>query len=320
MWSYQLTAPRTFESIQRPARSADSLADGQVLLRTVAVGISGRDLAPYLGRRSGFPGDQGRLAAQLPGYPAQEIVAETVASRSADIRSGEMVVGWATNVDALSEFVLNDAADIASCQGMKLELAVGLQPLASVLAAADRLPDVAGRSVAVIGQGPIGVLFNHVLRDRGASQVIGIDPIERACPPSIRPDVTVQSTADRWASSLPAAARSFVVIEAAGRQVSTLTAAISAVADEGCVYAFGVNDEDVCPVSFAHMFRRNLTLMSGMTIRRREALIAALEHARAHSDVLPEYVTTVLPVNEVGKAFELSLSPAPGQFKVVLSV
>jgi L-iditol 2-dehydrogenase len=319
MWSYRLTAPRTFELVERPAHGADVLADGQVLLRTVAVGVCGSDLPPYLGRYSGFPGDRGRLAAQLPGYPAHEIVAETVASRSADLRPGQLVVGWATKVDALSEFVVNDAADVAPYPSMEPELAVALQPLACVLSAVDRLPDVTGRIVAVIGQGPIGVLFNHVLRSRGARQVIGVDPIERVCPPDLRADVTIQTTSDRWVATLAPADRPFVVVEAVGHQTRTVASAVAAVADEGYVYAFGVNDEDVYPVSFMHLFRRNLTLMSGITVGHRPALAAAVEHARAHPELLTRYVTTVLPMSEVGKAFEMSLSPAPGQFKVVLS-
>jgi hypothetical protein len=76
----------------------------------------------YLGRYPGFAGDQGRLAAELPGYPAHEIAAETVACRPAGIRPGQMVVGWAANAGALSEFVLNDDADVVPYQDMDPEL------------------------------------------------------------------------------------------------------------------------------------------------------------------------------------------------------
>lgn len=92
-----------------------------------------------------------------------------------------------------------------------------------------------------------------------------------------------------------------------------------AVADEGFVFGFGVNDDDVYPISMTQLFRRNLTLMSGMTIRKQAALAAAWRFHLEHPGLLDRYVTTVLPVNEVTKAFEIALSPAPDQLKVVLA-
>ena len=51
--------------------------------------------------------------------------------------------------------------------------AIGLQPLACVLYACEQLPDLAGRHVAIIGQGSIGLLFSYVAKAAGARRGIG---------------------------------------------------------------------------------------------------------------------------------------------------
>ena len=60
------------------------------------------------------------------------------------------------------------------------DAAVLAQPMATVLSALSTLPGVIGKTVAVVGQGPIGLLFNHCLSRLGAARIIGIDVLERA--------------------------------------------------------------------------------------------------------------------------------------------
>ncbi len=288
----------------------------------MVVGICGSDLPLYLGRHTGREDDVGRSGAGLPGFPAHEIAGNVVAAAGRDdIPDGTAVVGWATYVDALSEFVVVDGSDVMPFSGLRPDVAIALQPLACVLSAVERLPDVAGRTVAVLGQGPIGMLFSYVLKAAGAAHVIGVDPIDRlALARSFGVDEVVRATSDRWAASVErSGGRPSIVVEAVGHQTSTLGDAMRAVADEGFVFAFGVNDDDVYPVSMTQLFRRNLTLMSGMTIRKQAALAAAWRFHLEHPGLLDRYVTTVLPVNEVTKAFEIALSPAPDQLKVVLT-
>ena len=54
-----------------------------------------------------------------------------------------------------------------------------VQPLCTVLHQLDRIPEVAGKRVAVIGQGSIGLLFSHALKARGAAWVTGVDRVDR---------------------------------------------------------------------------------------------------------------------------------------------
>ena len=55
------------------------------------------------------------------------------------------------------------------------EAAVMSQPMATVLSALSAVPNVIGLTVAVLGQGPIGQLFNACLSSAGAARIIGVD-------------------------------------------------------------------------------------------------------------------------------------------------
>ena len=56
-----------------------------------------------------------------------------------------------------------------------------IQPLSTVINAVDRLGDVDGKSVVVIGLGSIGLFFCWLLRKRGAARIVGIDPLAQRC-------------------------------------------------------------------------------------------------------------------------------------------
>ena len=318
MWAYALSGPRAFERVDVPAPDASGLAAGQVLLRTHVVGICGSDLPAYVGLRSGWVYASAG-GAGVPGYPAHEIAGEVLASASPEFAVGDLAVGWASYSDALGEYVVTQASDLLTYEDLAPTIAIALQPLACVLNAVDRLGDVRGRRVAVLGQGPIGIYFSYVLKARGAAHVIGVDPRDReSVGPAFGVDEVVRATSDVWAAGLSDSDRPDVVVEAVGHQTGTLGDAIAAVAQDGRVYAFGVNDEDIYPLNMTAMFRRNLTLMSGMTSRRRDSLVDAKSFHAVHPGLLERYVTTVLPVSEVNQAFECALAPAEGQLKVVL--
>lgn len=124
--------------------------------------------------------------------------------------------------------------------------AVLLQPLACVLYAAERLGDVTDADCAVIGLGPIGLLFASVL----------------AAPPRW-PAWTGRSLRGRgqgrrrrlhWAgsevwSAKPAYTEAYgIVVETVDHQTLALHHALAAVAEHGRVFYFGVPDEQTYPV------------------------------------------------------------------------
>ena len=145
-----------------------------------------------------------------------------------------------------------------------------IQPLCTVLYAVRRLGDVRGARVAVIGQGSIGLLFSYALKAAGAGHVTGVDPIDRRdVADAFGVDATEWSTSSQWAASLGDGARPDIVVEAVGHQAATLEDAVEAVAHGGTVLAFGVPDETHYAFPFARFFRKDATLLAGVTQDRR---------------------------------------------------
>jgi threonine dehydrogenase-like Zn-dependent dehydrogenase len=321
VWSYRLVAPFTFERRETPAPSGERLGDGEVLVRFLAAGICGSDLPGFRGARGRLPGDTGARAAEMDGFPVHEIAGEVLASRHPDHRRGDRVVGWASGFDGLQELVVADGDGLLSFDPvLSPAQAIGLQPLACVLYAVEQLPDLRGRSVAVLGQGSIGLLFCSVAAAAGAARVTGVDPVDRsAMARSFGVTEFVAATSDRWVSHLSPDQRYEVVIEAVGHQVATLNHALDAAAFGGTVFYFGVPDDDCYPISMRTMLRNNLTLKSGVTVERRRMLNAAAAFAREHPDLLPNYLTHTFGVPETQAAFELACRPLPERIKIAIA-
>ncbi len=321
MWSYRLVAPYEFERTELPATSAESLADGQVLLSFSAAGICGSDLPGFRGAKGRLSGDTGARAAEMDGFPIHEIAGEVLASRHPAHRTGDHVVGWASGFDGLMQRVVADGEGLVAYDlSLTPQLAIGLQPLACVLYAVEQLPDLRGRHVAVIGQGSIGLLFSYVAKAAGAAQVTGVDPVDRSrVGPRFGVDTVVRATSDRWVASLGPTDKPDIVIEAVGHQVATLNHAIEATAFGGTVLYFGVADDDSYPISMRTMLRNNLTLKSGVTLERRRMLAEADAFARAHPDLLSAYLTHTFPVDDVQAAFELACRPVPERVKIAIA-
>jgi L-iditol 2-dehydrogenase len=314
MWAYAITAPGRLERVGVADLDPDALKPGRVLVRLQAGGICGSDLPSFRGRRNPFVDFYGE-----PGYPLHELVGEVVGSTAEDLPTGTRVVGWAEGHRGLAEYFVARADNLLALDGeLSAVEATVIQPLCTVLHALDRI-DVAGRRVAVIGQGSIGLLFSHALKARGAASVTGVDRVDRRdVAAAFGVDDPVWDDSAAWSAGLDPAEGPQVVVEAVGHQTGTLEDAVLAAAPGGTVLAFGVPDDTHYPFPFTAFFRKHLTLLAGATTDRRDALAQAAEYLREHRDLLAPYITDVLPVARAQEAFELAVRPAPGRLKVVL--
>lgn len=321
MWSYRIVAPYQFQRTSIPEKTPECLTNGQVLLRFEAAGVCGSDLPGFRGCKGRLPGDDGRSAAEKDGFPIHEVAGEVLASRHPEHRPGDRVVGWASGFDGMMERVVSDGDGLAPYDpALRPAQAVGLQPLACVLYACEQLPDLAGRHVAIIGQGSIGLLFSYVAKAAGARRVTGIDPLDREkIAGAYGVDDSVRATSDRWVSLLTPGDRPEVVIEAVGHQVATLAHAIDAAAPGGTVFYFGVADDDAYPIDMRAMLRKNLTLKSGVTLDRRRMLKLAGAFAAEHPDLLATYLTHTFDVDDTQAAFELACRPDPERVKIAIA-
>jgi threonine dehydrogenase-like Zn-dependent dehydrogenase len=323
MWAQMLAAPTRFEQVETATPTVSELAEGEVLLRTLAGGICGSDL-PYF--RGQLPLPWGAAAplsvVRSPGFPMHEVVGEVVASKSAAFDVGAKVVGWASRANAIAEYVVTAAVGLAHYDPrLAPGTAVMLQPLACVLDAAARIPSMKGRDVVVLGLGPIGLLFGHVARAMGARRVRGVDRVARHDLADHFGFVeTIHAASDSWVATLDDTDRPEIVIEAIGHQQSTLGHAVGALAPEGLLYYFGIPDDANYSVPLQALLRKNLTFMTGITVRKQEALTRASEYLSRFPAVADRYVTDRFKPSEATRAYEIAASPSEGRVKVILEM
>lgn len=321
MWAQTLTAPRTFASTEVAAPTAADLKPGEVLLRVIAGGVCGSDLPEFKGLKAAPPAGDGPWAAPAPGSPLHEVVGEVIATEASSLDVGMTVVGWATGFNAIAEVVIS-RADSLYPYTLSLPAATGvlIQPLACVIYALERLTSIEGLDAGIIGQGPIGLLFSHVLHSLGARSVTGVDLVDRSdVAKAYGLDEFRHASSAQWAASLTDA-RPGIIVEAVGHHVTTLTDAVNAAGFGGEIFYFGIPDDQVYPLNMSVFLRKNLTLRSGTTFERSRVLKKATEYLVAHPELAETYVSDVLPADQAQTAFDRAVKPRTGQHKVALTM
>jgi L-iditol 2-dehydrogenase len=323
MWAYTLVQPYAFERQEVAMPTEDMLGGGQVLLRTLAGGICGSDLPLFAGAPPLPNATQGATEAGRPGSPMHEVAGEVIASRHPNLRHGSRVVGWASGANAIAEYIVTDGMGLYEYNPkLSATQAIILQPLACVINALERVPGIEGATAAVIGQGPIGVLFSHVLKSLGAASVTGIDRVDRSdVAYAFGMDRFVHSSSTRWAQSITNSEdRPEVVVEAVGHQIATISDAVAAIADGGRIYYFGIPDETIYPFPLLSFLRKNATLMAGTTTDKIGSLEKAAAYLSAHPKLAGPYMTHEYSVRDVQAAYQLACRPSTGQLKVVVDM
>jgi threonine dehydrogenase-like Zn-dependent dehydrogenase len=321
MWAHRLVAPGRFETVQADRPCGADLGPGQVLLRVLAGGICGSDMPKFLGLKNSSTIRDRQFTPGIAGFPMHEVVGEVAASRDAEITEGSRVVGWATASDGAAEYVVTDGAQLyAYDPSLPPHAAVLIQSLACVLYPLQSMR-LTGIGAAVLGLGPIGLLFGHALKRAGCAHVAGVDMVDRSpVAAAFGFDSVAHNTTGSWSAGLGEGERPAVVVEAIGHQVSTLQHAIDACAAGGQILYFGIPDDGYYPLDMERMVRKNLTLTAGTTRRRREMLGMANGYLIAHPQLGDAIVTHTFDMSDIQQAFDLARVPGPGRLKIVLTV
>jgi L-iditol 2-dehydrogenase len=316
MWAQTLTTAGSFSLVDVPEEDFDPAAPDQVLIEILAGGICGSDLPLFKGVT---PLNRAHLVG-APGYPLHEVVGRVARSQGGRHVPGTYVVGWAPRLNGLREKLVVWADDVQEYDtALPPTTAVMLQPLACVLGAVAELGARIPATAAVIGQGPIGILFSHVLKSLGVGRVTGVDPVDRAdVAGAFGVDDVVTDRARTWAAGLADAERPELVVEAVGHQTDTLEDAVDALADGGRILYFGIPDQAIYPFPVHRFQRKSATLWSGNTRDKQAALRAASRYLADHPELGETYVTSVFAVADAQAAFELASVPATGRLKIVL--
>jgi L-iditol 2-dehydrogenase len=305
MNALQVIQPRRFSIIQAPTPSLTSGQMDHIVVRTGWVSMCGSDIPFFTGskRHKTYP-----LAV---GAPIHECYGQVVDSSSPRFQPGDYVVAIPNGDQGLAEYFIAqaDKAVHLPVEVESSETTCLIQPLSTVINAVERLGDIAGKSVTVLGLGSIGLLFCWLLKLRGAGTIIGIDPLVYRCRKAegfgatrtyaLRSIEVIHAARQKTANWEP----TDICIEAVGHQMETINDCFELVRKKGTVIAFGVPDQYIYAIEFEAFFRKNLELVAVVTPDWHEYLEKARDVFISHRHELESLVTHRFPIWEAEKAF-----------------
>lgn len=292
-----------------------TLRPGEVRLEFLAGGICGSDTRAI----ADLVEDGGD--SQAPIAPIHEVAGRVVDSKDDRLVCGQTVVG--TCLTGLASTLIEQADHLIPVPpSLSPTDAVAIQPISTVLRAARGLPSLEGRDVVVLGTGPIGLAFVHLLARSGTARVTAVDPVAGRSELARRygADQFLPCTGERWSrENASTRTRPSLVIDAVGRRPGIIAGALRAVADGGLVLGFGGAGRADYPIPFHEMYHRRLTLMSG---RVREGWLDVLDegarYLQEYRGDFADYVSDRFSFADAQAAYALCSEPNADRVKVVL--
>ncbi|MBM01890.1 MAG: hypothetical protein CL762_04140 [Chloroflexi bacterium] len=297
--------------------------DGECLLKVKVVSICGTDV------RREFDKDLPEDNYPLPiGTPCHEVVGEIYRSRSKLFNEGERVLAVPTADNGLQEYLtLNENRFVRLPDEGPLDEWVMCQHSGTVLYASKKWGDTTGKTIAVLGQGGIGISFSMIASMKGASKVIGIDLNQSrldiasnlGTTHSINPE---NSDLIESISEITNGDMADIVIEATGRPEG-LNSCVDIVKKHGTVICFGLTTEEFIPFSQNNFLSKNCTMISTLIagtstpLKEIKEMIELRKKGLIDPGKLKTHNMSWLNVQE---AFDLYSSHSEGLVKIALKV
>ena len=318
MKAAQIVAPRQIEMIDIDKPDISSDPEGVVLIKNHLNAICGTDMPSFVMEH---PADAYPLSS---GMTIHECIGEVAASKSDRFKEGDAVLALPGRPGGLSEyFVANEAVTVPLVAFERKDCILMSQPLGTVIWACSKLGNLLNQDVVVMGQGPMGLLFTHLVSNLGAKTVIATDLVD------FRLEAAKQMRATHTINAAevdPVAAveqitegrMADLVFEVVGHQTETINQCMDMVKRDGTILAFGVPDEPTYPFGFGDLFRKNIRLIGSVGPDAQNNFPLAMDMiAQRRIDVSP-MITHRLPFTEVQRGFELSLHKKDEAIKIVL--
>ena len=260
------------------------------------------------------------------GRSIHECLGTVVESRSPRFKEGDFVLALPNAHDGLVEYMVADADRAIHLieDAVPKEEILMTQPLGTVVWACQKLGNLLDKDIVVAGQGPMGLLFTHMLANLGARTVIALDRLDYRLEAAERMHATHTINVDKQdpvevISKITNGKMADICVEVVGHQMATINTCMDYVRRLGTLICFGVPDNvHYEGFSYQKFFRQNLSLIAsvGPDVVPNFSLARDLI-AQGRIDVSP-IVTHTIPFSEVQKGFELFVNREDGAIKVVL--
>lgn len=318
-----MLAPRQIEfrsvAVPQPGK-------GQVLVRVKRIGICGSDIHVYHGKHpfTKYPITQGHevscevveLGETVDQFrPRQKVTIEPqvycgqcypCTHGKYNLCESLKVMGFQTT-GAASEYFAVDASKLTPLpDGVTFDQGCMIEPLAVTVHAARQAGDVAGKKIAILGAGPIGILLCQTLKALGAAQVLVTDVSD------YRLTLARQCGADAVFNTkkVPFSAcfvetfgpdKADFIYDCAGTDV-TINEAIRSARKGSCIILVAVFAE-LAQVDLAVLNDHELDLNTSMMYRH-EDFIEAIRLVRDRKVRLEPLMSKHFPMSEFERAYE----------------
>jgi len=247
-----------------------------------------------------------------------------VATNGTKFRPGDKVLGVPIEQQGLFErFVLSESRVVPLDSRIPRDRAFLAQPLGTVICALKKLPKILDQDVAIIGQGPIGQMFNACLRNLGACEIIALErlPSRLALSPRMGATAAVNPETVDAAGEVGRITRgemADIVVEAVGHSDQALDLALRLVKPFGRILYFGVPPEQIHVGCWREAFRKNITIHTSVNPDfARDFPLSMRWLAEGRIDLNP-LVTHTFPLRDIQTAFETFRDRKDGAQKVVI--
>ena len=293
----------------------DPEGPGQIIFQPTLSCLCGSDL-PFFQGSDEFP--------ILEGHSLHEMIGTVVATNGERYQVGEEVLAVPLDQRGLYErYVVDETRAIPVDTRVAREHALLAQPLGTVIYALKKLPNVLDLDFAVVGQGPIGQLYNLALSNMGARQVIGIDLLPSRLAHSRKHGATAtvcNAEVDpvEAVSELTGGRMVDVVIEVVGHADQAINLCISLVGHGGRMLYFGVPPETIDGVRWRDLFLKNLTVHTSVNPDfDRDFPLAMRWIGEGRIDV-SRIITHRFSLSDIQTAFEVFRDRREGALKVLV--
>lgn len=314
--------------------------EDDLLIRSTVVGVCGSDTHAALGHHPFI---------ELPYRPGHEVVGVVAAAganaadfapgtrvivepnlycgRCAQCRSGRYnicrdleVFGCQTPGGMTDLFTIPTGRVHRVPEGMSDFQAALVEPLATPVHAVAKAGDLTGRTVAVLGTGPIGLLVLAAARHAGAARIVATDLLDTKRERAVRLGADEALPADAADSVAKAHAvlggPADVVFDCVAREQS-MAQAVDLVAKGGRIIVVGVGSPGATPI--------RLDLVQDREIRVEGSLMYTAGDYRTALDLITAgvidadaIITATYPLEQAGEAFAAALRPE--HVKVLVTV
>lgn len=321
MRAVQVVAPGRAEFVETPK---PELKPGHALIRTRRLSLCGSDIFMlYYAPPQMYPFPPGTSGHEMVG------IVEAVDAPGSGIEPGMMTLTLVMGNAAMAEYYLAPVDHVIPLPNNKpIEELMQAQQLGTILYAAKHLPGpVIGKTVAVIGQGSVGLWWVWTLRRMGARKVIALDvlPHRLMLPKRYGATHTINNREvdpQEAIRAINGGELADVVVEAAG-EVETINLAYHLVRQHGDIVYFGIPHAMEMTFNFGEFFRKfpRVKAISGaMSDPGQGVTHQALDYiASGEADVAP-MLTHHFPFEQVMEAYELAYTRDEGSVKIVIDM